>query len=29
MFAVVESVEWRRVLETTVRGTPAVMEMVA
>jgi hypothetical protein len=29
MFAVVDRVEWRRVLETTVRGTPAVMEIVA
>ena len=29
MFAVVESIECRRVLEATVRGTSAVMEMVA
>ncbi|MGW4890994.1 hypothetical protein ACWEQL_01820 [Kitasatospora sp. NPDC004240] len=29
MLAVVDSVEWRRVLDTTVSGTPAVMEMVA
>lgn len=29
MFAVVDSVEWRRVFETTVSGTPALIEMVA